>query len=187
MGPRNSVIYRWCAAGAGLAALLSWQACAGVTAVEAYSVPIGAAAIVIGRAAQRRTPALSSWAVYGPGLSVLLGASLLATIDGTLYLRVVLLTIGALIAVTLGARFGLQAPIVLGAGTLLVLAIDAGAPVANEIPAGGSPSVQPASSCCGLAPHSSGGSWGFVGSVPHSASCTSSSEQHVPDFEVCRG
>jgi uncharacterized membrane protein AbrB (regulator of aidB expression) len=52
--------------------------------------------------------------------------------DGTA--RPLLLTGAALLAVLAGARARLQAPLVLGGGTLLVLGLDAVGPVAAQLP-----------------------------------------------------
>jgi hypothetical protein len=60
--------------------------------------------------------------------------SLVVAVDRGPLARVVLLTGAALAAIVVGTRFSLQAPIIVGAGALLVLAVDAAVPVAAEIP-----------------------------------------------------
>jgi hypothetical protein len=104
-----------------------------VTLVEAYSVPISVAALSTG-AALRHERQTGSWVSYGPGIAVGLGASLVMVLDGGPAARLVLLVAAALLTIALGVRAGLQAPIVLGAVTLLILAVDGLAPLAADIP-----------------------------------------------------
>jgi uncharacterized membrane protein AbrB (regulator of aidB expression) len=63
-----------------------------------------------------------------------LGASLFMFLDGGPAARLVLLIVAALLTIAIGVRAGLQAPIVLGAVTLLILAVDALAPLATDMP-----------------------------------------------------
>jgi hypothetical protein len=125
---------RGAAATLALAALIAWLAAAGVTLVEAYSVPVAMAVLVSGGLLRRQRPGSSSWIAYGPGLLILLGPSLAMAIDHGPLLRVVFVTATALITVALGAHSQQQAPIILGAGALLILAVDFGAPLARDIP-----------------------------------------------------
>jgi hypothetical protein len=130
----RTATFRWLAAAALLSALVAWLAAADVTVVEAYSIPIGAALVVGGGALRRGERTISSWVAYGPGLAVVLGSSLVASLDRGPAMRTVLLTTAALLVIVIGAVTGLQAPIVIGAGVLLALAIDLGAPVAGVVP-----------------------------------------------------
>ena len=128
---------RWVAlVGAGLLTLSSWVrlADAGVETPEAYAVPPGLVGLALGHLRRRAAPATGSFSAYGPGLVALLVPSLLASLDDDDLLRPALLGAGALAVVLLGARARLRAPLVLGGGTLLVLAVDQIAPYAAELP-----------------------------------------------------
>ncbi|MFJ9518527.1 SCO7613 C-terminal domain-containing membrane protein [Kitasatospora sp. NPDC101801] len=114
-------------AGAGATALLvlsSWVrlVIAGVTAPEPYTISVAAAALTIGHLHRRRTPSAPSWTTYGPGLGTALLPSLLAVWADPHWLRPLLLGGCALALTVFGARRLLQAPLVLGAGTLLLVA-----------------------------------------------------------------
>jgi hypothetical protein len=129
-----STAYRWAAAVVGLSALVAWLVAAGVTLIEAYTVPIGATAIIGGGVLRRAEPHIGSWVAYGPGLAILFGPSVVASIDRGPTWRVLLLAVAAVVTIIVGAAAGLQAPIVIGAGALLALAINASVPVADEVP-----------------------------------------------------
>jgi hypothetical protein len=105
-----------------------------VTLLEAYTLPAAAAALAGGLAARRRHPRPGSWAAYGPGLAVALLPSLGLAVGDQDPARPLLLSGGALLAVLVGARARLQAPLVLGAATLVLLALDAALPVAARLP-----------------------------------------------------
>lgn len=136
----------WLAAGAGtaVAATWSWLATFEVTLVEAYTLPAAAIALgagVVARAApgagwiaRRRNPTVDSWAAFAPGLSIgLLPSVALVVIDGGLA-RPLAVTLAALVVLLAGAQTRLQAPMVLGAGALLVVGLDALWPVAARVP-----------------------------------------------------
>jgi hypothetical protein len=126
--------YRWAASAAAVAATWAWLVVAEVTLLEAYTLPAAAAALVGGLAARRRHPRPGSWAAYGPGLAVALLPSLGLAVGDQDPARPLLLSGGALLAVLVGARARLQAPLVLGAATLVLLALDAALPVAARLP-----------------------------------------------------
>lgn len=92
-----------------------------VGTLEAYTLPIALVALAVGVFFARDR---MSWIAYGPALAAALlpslGAVLLTTGGEE---RRLLLGIGALVAIVAGAVWRKQAPFVLGAGTLLVLAI----------------------------------------------------------------
>jgi hypothetical protein len=126
----------WLAAGAGtaVAATWAWLATFDVTLVEAYTLPAAAMALGAGAVARRRNPTFDSWSAFGPGLSVgLLPSVALVIIDGGLA-RPLAVTLAALVVLLAGARTRLQAPLVLGAGALLVVGLDALWPVAARVP-----------------------------------------------------
>jgi len=112
------------AAGGLLLSASSWVrlADAGVTAPEPYVLPLAAVALVLGHLRRRSAPATRSWQAYGPGLSVLLLPSLLASFDDDGLTRSLLVGAAALAVLLVGARERLQAPLAIGA---LVLALDA--------------------------------------------------------------
>ncbi|MFF0752306.1 SCO7613 C-terminal domain-containing membrane protein [Streptomyces sp. NPDC004267] len=110
------------ATAAVLFVLAAWVRLAvwGVTAPEAYALPVTVPALAVGVLRRRRDPEASSWAAYGPGLAVTLVPSLFAAWTDAQGTRPLLLGLAALAVTLLGARFRLQAPLVLG-GAVLVL------------------------------------------------------------------
>lgn len=126
--------YAWSAGVAAVVATWAWLSLAGVSLPEAYTLPAAAVALVAGALAWRRAPQLSSWLAFGPGLVVALLPSLGLAIEQDGAARPLLLTAGALLVVLAGARARLQAPLVLGALTLVVLGVDAVWSVAAQLP-----------------------------------------------------
>ncbi|MFG2407380.1 SCO7613 C-terminal domain-containing membrane protein [Streptomyces brevispora] len=94
----------------------------GVSSPEAYTLPVTVPALVIGVLRRRRDPAASSWTAYGAGLAATLVPSLVAAWADPHWLRPLLLGTAALVITLLGARWRLQALLVLGGA---VLALDA--------------------------------------------------------------
>ncbi|MFF9015458.1 SCO7613 C-terminal domain-containing membrane protein [Streptomyces sp. NPDC014870] len=93
-----------------------------VTTPEAYTLPVTVPALVVGALRRRRDPESSSWVAYGPGLAATLVPSLLAAWVDPDWPRPLLLGVAALAVTLLGARFRLQALLLLGS---TVLALDA--------------------------------------------------------------
>ncbi|MBK3580670.1 hypothetical protein JHN63_44235, partial [Streptomyces sp. MBT65] len=85
---------------------------------EAYTLPVTVPALLVGALRRRRDPSVSSWPAYGPGLAATLAPSLLAAWADPHWTRPLLLGLAALAVTLLGARHRLQAPLVLGGGTL---------------------------------------------------------------------
>lgn len=104
--------------------LASWE----VGSPEAYTLPVTVPALVVGLVRRRRDPETSSWTAYGPGLSVTLLPSLLAAWGDLDWLRPLLLGSAALLVTLVGARQRLQALLVLGGGTLALVALHELAP-----------------------------------------------------------
>jgi hypothetical protein len=109
-------------AGAAQLVLAAWvaAAAAGLAAVEWYSLP-AAAGLLIGAGPQLRQGA--SWPAWGPGLLVAAvpsGVLAVITSDGA---RAVGVLIGAALVMVAGARFGLRAPLMVGAGTALAVGV----------------------------------------------------------------
>jgi hypothetical protein len=136
----------WLLAGAAtsVTATWAWLAFFDVGLAEAYTVPAAVVALVAGvvaRAApgagwmvRRRSERLDSWAAFAPGLAVgLLPSVVLVLTDGGLA-RPLAVTAAALAVLLAGARSRLQAPMVLGAGALLIVGLDALWPVAARVP-----------------------------------------------------
>ncbi|MEU8260196.1 hypothetical protein AB0C02_06185 [Micromonospora sp. NPDC048999] len=120
---------RWIFAGvAGGSELLGgWLllAAGGVAVLEAYTVPAAALALGAGLLALRTRPGLNSWLALGPGLVAALLPSLVSVLvaadpqPG----RRLALGVAALSAVLGGAARRWQAPVLLGAATLVPLAL----------------------------------------------------------------
>ncbi|MCA1683615.1 MAG: hypothetical protein LC708_00570, partial [Actinobacteria bacterium] len=126
----------WLAAGAGtaVAATWAWLAAFDVGLVEAYTLPAAAVALGAGVVARRRNTTVDSWAAFAPGLSIgLLPSVALVILDGGLA-RPLAVTLAALVVLLAGAQTRLQSPMVLGAGALLVVGLDALWPVAARVP-----------------------------------------------------
>ncbi|MEV5855038.1 SCO7613 C-terminal domain-containing membrane protein [Streptomyces anulatus] len=108
---------------AALFVLATWVrlAASEVSFPEAYTLPVTVPALVVGVARRRRDPEASSWTAYGPGLAATLLPSLAVAWTDTDWFRPLLLGVAALVITLLGARYRLQALLVLGG---VVLALD---------------------------------------------------------------
>lgn len=108
----------------GLFVAATWVrlAASGVSAPEAYTLPVTVPALVVGVLRRRRDPEASSWTAYGAGLAATLVPSLFAAWADPDWLRPLLLGVAALVITLAGARFRLQALLLLGGA---VLALDA--------------------------------------------------------------
>ena len=114
-------VYAAVAAGLELIAWWLLAAAHGVHVVEAYTLPLAAVALFCGWLAARSRP-LGSWIAYGPAL---LAASLPSlapalALDASVARRVVVGAV-ALAVVLVGAHARLQAPVIIGGGTLVLL------------------------------------------------------------------
>ncbi|MFD7325490.1 SCO7613 C-terminal domain-containing membrane protein [Streptomyces sp. NPDC059875] len=118
--PERRPFASWTAAALFLLAtwvrLAVWE----VQTPEAYTLPVTVPALVVGVLRRRRDPEASSWAAYGPGLAATLVPSLFAAWADPDWVRPLLLGLAALVVTLLGARFRLQALLVLG-GSVLAL------------------------------------------------------------------
>ncbi|MER6445133.1 SCO7613 C-terminal domain-containing membrane protein [Streptomyces venezuelae] len=122
------------AAGALLAAA-TWVrlAEAGVSAPEAYTLPVTVPALVVGLLRRRRDAQASSWTAYGPALAATLVPSLLAAWGDPGWIRPLLLGAAALAVTLLGARQRLQAPLLLGGAVLAAVAVHELAPYVVQV------------------------------------------------------
>jgi hypothetical protein len=124
---------------AALAESAAWclvLAANGVVVIEAYTLPVAVLALGVGWYAARNRPELSSWMFAGPALAAALLPTLAAALteDAGTPLRRLLLGAGALAVTVFGAVRRLQAPVLLGGGTLLVLALHELVLVADLLP-----------------------------------------------------
>lgn len=108
---------------AALFVLATWVrlAASEVSFPEAYTLPVTVPALVVGVLRRRRDPEASSWTAYGPGLAATLVPSMAVAWTDTGWLRPLLLGVAALVITLLGARYRLQALLLLGGA---VLALD---------------------------------------------------------------
>ncbi|MGW8542342.1 SCO7613 C-terminal domain-containing membrane protein [Streptomyces albidoflavus] len=120
---------------AGLFATATWVrlVSAGVTHPEAYTLPVSVIACAVGILRRRTDPEASSWTAYGPGLGVTLGPSLLALWSDPHWQRPLLLGAAALAVTVTGAVRRLQAPLLLGGGTLALVALHELAPHVAQV------------------------------------------------------
>ncbi|WP_405441617.1 hypothetical protein OG373_30940 [Streptomyces avidinii] len=106
---------------------------AGVTAPEAYTLPVTVPALVVGLLRRRRDPQASSWTAYGPGLAATLLPSLVAAWGDPGWLRPLLLGVAALAVTLAGAQRRLQAPLLLGGAVLAAVALHELAPYVVQV------------------------------------------------------
>ncbi len=126
--------YGWSSAAAAVGAVWAWLAVAHVTVLEAYTLPAAAAVLAAGVMRRRADRAVSSWPGYGVGLTLALGPSLVVALDRGGTARPFGVIAGALVCVVVGGRLRLRAPLMLGAGALIALAVDDLGPVAAQLP-----------------------------------------------------
>ncbi|MEV6327432.1 hypothetical protein [Streptomyces sp. NPDC051909] len=126
--PERRPVASWAAAVLFLLAtwvrLAVWE----VTTPEAYTLPVTVPALAVGVLRRRRDPEASSWTAYGPGLAATLVPSLFAAWADPHWTRPLLLGLGALAVTLLGARFRLQAPLLLGGSVLALVGLHELAP-----------------------------------------------------------
>lgn len=104
---------------------------AGVAAVEAYTLPLAAAALAVGLVEGRGR---GSWERLGAGLvAAVAPTALLATVDAD-PLRSVVVVVGATALVLWGATARLRAPLAIGSVALVAVSLRHLAPVAAEVP-----------------------------------------------------
>ncbi|MFP1664050.1 SCO7613 C-terminal domain-containing membrane protein [Streptomyces sp. BG2AG] len=104
-----------------------------VSAPEAYTLPVTVPALVIGALRRRKDPEASSWTAYGPGLAVTLLPSLAVAWGDPDWPRPLLLGAAALVITLLGAKYRLQAPLLLGGAVLALVTLHELAPYVVQV------------------------------------------------------
>jgi hypothetical protein len=126
-------IYAAAAGAAALGATWAWLAAADVTVVEAYTLPAAALALAAGTFAWKAGRG-RSWLNLGPAVALALAPTVALAIarhdDG----RAIAVGIAALAVLLVGAWQQLQAPIVLGAASLVSLGVAKVGPQAVRMP-----------------------------------------------------
>jgi hypothetical protein len=112
------------AAALEIAALWALLVSRNETAVEAYSLPLAAIALIVGFLAMRRDPSLTSWIGYGPALVAAFGPSLAVVLPvaGDPWRRLGL-GIAGLVVVVAGSVRRRKASVVIGGAVLIVVAL----------------------------------------------------------------
>jgi hypothetical protein len=109
--------------------LAAWD----VASPEAYTLPVTVAALAVGVLRRRRDPQASSWTAYGSGLGATLVPSLVAAWGDEHWVRPLLLGLAALAVTLAGARWRLQALLVLGGTVLTLVALHELAPYVVQV------------------------------------------------------
>ncbi|MFJ4858116.1 SCO7613 C-terminal domain-containing membrane protein [Streptomyces sp. NPDC088730] len=131
--PERRPVAGYLATGLFLAAAWVRLSASGVSSPEAYTLPVTVAALVIGALRRRRDPAASSWTAHGAGLAATLVPSLFAAWADPHWLRPLLLGAAALVITLAGARWRLQALLVLGGAALALDAVHELAPYVVQV------------------------------------------------------
>ena len=132
--PSRRVVATVAAAVAGLCLLWLRLWVGDVRAVEAYSLPPATLLLAAGGWQMRRNPSLRSWPALGPGLLVAAVPSVVVAVQQTGVARP-LIVLGVAVAVTIvGAALRMQAPLMVGAVSAAVIAVDQLFPVVEQFP-----------------------------------------------------
>ncbi|GAB3346873.1 SCO7613 C-terminal domain-containing membrane protein [Modestobacter lapidis] len=115
---RNGARAAGCAALVGAAWLTARGADAGVA--EAWTLPVAAALLLYAGPRLADAPSRSSW---GPGLIAGFGPSVALTLVHPGVVRVLLVVAAATLTTVLATRWGVQAPFLVGAGSLVVVSV----------------------------------------------------------------
>ncbi|MDQ1510479.1 MAG: hypothetical protein QOG50_2323 [Actinomycetota bacterium] len=126
-------IYASVAGAAALGATWAWLAAADVTVVEAYTLPAAAVALAAGTFAWKAGRG-RSWLNLGPAVALALAPTVALAIARNDDGRAIAVGIAALTVLLVGAWQQLQAPIVLGAASLVSLGIAKVGPHAVRMP-----------------------------------------------------
>jgi hypothetical protein len=122
--PTERRVLYWSAAGAEVLAFWLLMRVSQVALPEAYTLPFAAMALLIGVTELRQRPDLGSWAAYGPALvSAFLPTTVLVVLTDTSPVRQVLLLLGAVATLIIGAMSRQRAPVVVGGVVTTVAAL----------------------------------------------------------------
>ena len=123
-------------AGALLLSASSWVRLADshVHAPEPYVLPLAVAALGLGWARRRTTPALGSFEAYGAGLALAFVPSLVKSLDDASPFRALMVLLAAAGVVMIGAQRRLRAPLAIGGAVAGVEALHLLAPYAAALP-----------------------------------------------------
>ena len=110
------------------------QADAGVTLLEAYSLPLAGMLLVLGAVRARRYPLARTWTTYGPAAAAALLPSAVGSLDDAGFTRAGLVLVAAAVVVALSVWRGWQAPLGSASAAVLIVLADRGAPVAAQVP-----------------------------------------------------
>lgn len=127
---------RWGWASSGAMLLFCWLrlSLAGVTVVEAYSLPLGLLLLIAGLLRRRSDPQAASWAAYGQALTAGFVPSTLALASTSSVIRPGALAAVALLVLLIGAHHRLQALLTVSSAVLLVDAIAQFGPYVQRLP-----------------------------------------------------
>ena len=107
---------------------------AGVTLLEAYTLPLALMLGALGALRWRRERGAPSWAVAGPALSVALLPSAWMSLGEDSGVRALLVLVVAAVVTTLGAWLRWQSPLTTGAAAVALVLLGRGAPVVAQVP-----------------------------------------------------
>jgi hypothetical protein len=119
---------------AAVFATWAWLLAADVRLLEAYTLPAALGALVAGQVVAHGHRDASSWLVYAPGLLIAFLPSLALVVADDLLARAVALGAAAVAVAWLGAHFRLQAPLLIGVGSVVGLGLDTLGPIAGDLP-----------------------------------------------------
>ncbi|WP_300682555.1 hypothetical protein [Nocardioides sp.] len=136
---RLLLAYAACALGtAGTWVLLDDRSVDTGTAIEAYTLPLAAMLAVVGAVQHHRArltgTAAPSMLTVAPALAAALVPSMAVAIGGGDAVRLAAVTVVSLITVLIGFARHLQAPVLIGGGVLLVIALTQGGPFIGYLP-----------------------------------------------------
>ncbi|MBC7560098.1 MAG: hypothetical protein H7270_12245 [Dermatophilaceae bacterium] len=126
--------YVWPGIGAMVVAYVLLIISSGFSFVEAYTLPLGAAALALGLYRVLRDQETSTWLYLGPGLALCLLPSVPQALADPTDLRALLLGAASLVALVAGVRLGWQAPFLSGVTLLTLLVLFNIGPYANAAP-----------------------------------------------------
>ena len=113
-------IMSWIAIGCAVVAWLVAASMSALQPLEWATVPIAVALLITGAVTLARSPSARSWPWLSPGVLVLILPSLLASFVDEPIWRLVGVGVACVAAIVVGALLRLQAPLVLGAGLVLI-------------------------------------------------------------------